>query len=773
MMTGAAGGRGGSALGNHLANTKEHGAGARAGESRGLVGETTREQIAELTAIASRARTTKPLYHVFARPQEGAAWKGQDFRKFWESFEKEFGLERQPFAEATHDSDGHQHRVYSLVKRDGTTIRMSQDFARREKLERVTEFDRGERFVVGGHNKAVIRALATERPEIAAAMHAANMHKVPRPVAALSPQARAQQDRTNIKKADIAAATAAAWNRSDSGTAFQAALLEQGLRLARGDKCPLVVDKTGNTHSLRRLLSMDAKGAGGEAPKEQDIRDRLDGLSLPTLAEAKQQPLPENWNVQPVPTPPEPPPTGEAAQTAPAAEPRAAQATETVPSRDACPPASSVGGGGVSGGSASTSGGPSAALTDLGDGPGEPPGPGASPAEQARYRARLAAYEERKGAAWAAYVRGQQGEGPHAAVQSGRGQYGIVQQEGGSAAAAANETNRSEDRWHEHPDIKWNDGAAGCGGEGSGRNNPKDTREHEPGVGLVGGPDRSPAVGGTITDIGNSTDSHSRLGRSAADRAAARAYIKRVATARRLETGIAGMPEAMAALRLARAELSPRWRERRDAHRRVQNDCRQIADLLATHPYLTPADLDPIARANAYAGRLSDADRERRAVAEAAAVVAEEAVAGRSAATRFLAALGIATPEQHRVERMVRDADALAEMARRECPRNDDYRYERTQGETHAYTAQRTLAAWEQRPEVALAMRDHRLNELVAAAMKAGDTQVTAAIKAGNPTAARAIILAREQHEERQHALLDAARNGPENPSSPTGPKRK
>ncbi len=50
---------------------------------------------------------------------------------------------------------------------------------------------------------------------------------------------------------------------------------------------------------------------------------------------------------------------------------------------------------------------PAASLDDASDGPGEPPGPGASPEEQARYRARLAAHEERKGRAWHAWVRAQ------------------------------------------------------------------------------------------------------------------------------------------------------------------------------------------------------------------------------------------------------------------------------------------------------------------------------------------------------------------------------
>ena len=65
---------------------------------------------------------------------------------------------------------------------------------------------------------------------------------------------------------------AQAWAASDSGSAFVAALAEQGLRLAQGDKCAVVVDGTGNTHSLQRMLAMDARATSINARRAAETR---------------------------------------------------------------------------------------------------------------------------------------------------------------------------------------------------------------------------------------------------------------------------------------------------------------------------------------------------------------------------------------------------------------------------------------------------------------------------------------------------------------------
>ena len=279
MISGATRGAGGGALGRHLSNAGMNEA-VRAGESRGLVSTGIEEQVAELTRLGSHAVTNTPLYHVHVDPPEGQPWSEDERSRYWEMFEQEFGLGGRPFASAIHIKGGreHEHRVYLRVESSGKAIRLDHDHARREKLGRVMEFERGEPFVKGAHNRAVIAALEKEgRPEIAAAMRQAGLHEGSRPRARLTPQERQQQDRTKVSKDEVAAQVSAAWAASDNGAAFSAALSEQGLALALGSRCPVVMDQTGNTHEVGRMLRMHAKATGGDAPTAATIRNRLDG----------------------------------------------------------------------------------------------------------------------------------------------------------------------------------------------------------------------------------------------------------------------------------------------------------------------------------------------------------------------------------------------------------------------------------------------------------------------------------------------------------------
>ena len=78
-------------------------------------------------------------------------------------------------------------------------------------------------------------------------------------------------------------AIAYAWRRSDSGKAFQAALAEEGYRLAEGNKRPVVVDPWGKAHNPTRHI---------EGVRARDIKARLSDLDrnkLPKADELQQQ----------------------------------------------------------------------------------------------------------------------------------------------------------------------------------------------------------------------------------------------------------------------------------------------------------------------------------------------------------------------------------------------------------------------------------------------------------------------------------------------------
>ena len=73
------------------------------------------------------------------------------------------------------------------------------------------------------------------------------------------------------------------WHQADSGTAFAAALRNEGWVLAKGDKRDFVlVDSFGETHSLARRI---------EGAKAAEVRERmaeLDAAKLPSVAEARE-----------------------------------------------------------------------------------------------------------------------------------------------------------------------------------------------------------------------------------------------------------------------------------------------------------------------------------------------------------------------------------------------------------------------------------------------------------------------------------------------------
>lgn len=292
MIAGATRGQGGRGLAVHLADLRRSGRindSVVPGASRGLVSSGIAEQLREVTALASHAVSARPLYHVHADPPAGVEFDGGAWERYWRRFEREFGLEGQAFTEAVHTKGGraHCHRVYSLVKPDGSCVRLDHDHARREKICRITEVEEGMPLTKGAHNRAVIAALLREgRDDIAEAI-AELADDGPRPRAPTTPAERAQQQRTGISKRGVQAAVWQAWTASDTGPAFLVALEASGLRLALGDKVPVVVDASGNSHPVARLIGAAAKAAAGERISATLIHDRIRGLDLMPVTEVR------------------------------------------------------------------------------------------------------------------------------------------------------------------------------------------------------------------------------------------------------------------------------------------------------------------------------------------------------------------------------------------------------------------------------------------------------------------------------------------------------
>lgn len=291
MIVGATRGDGGPYIVRHLLTQGigaiEPGANdtAEITASRGLLSEDLDGMVRELVARGRHGRTDRPLIHVHADPPPDQDWISVQWGRWWSLYEDEFDLADRPFVEVTHHKHGreHRHRLYLAVRADGAIVNLSHEYARREKLSRIAEYETGSRFVLGRHNRAVHRRLLEEgRENVAAAMAAAGLLDAPRPEA-VSPQARQQAERTGMDLATVDAAVLLAWQASDGGPALVAALAAAGLHLVMGTKEVLVADRDGRLHPnpLGKLLGRVSKAAGLDRVAAREVRARLAGLLIP------------------------------------------------------------------------------------------------------------------------------------------------------------------------------------------------------------------------------------------------------------------------------------------------------------------------------------------------------------------------------------------------------------------------------------------------------------------------------------------------------------
>ncbi|MFT8700603.1 MAG: hypothetical protein ABF802_06370 [Acetobacter orientalis] len=304
MISGATRGKGGSGLWCHLLDYKRQNDAVMVGASRGLIETGTKDQIKELTTIGRYASHSKPLHHVHADPAKD--WTPDQWADFWQDYENEFSLQKQPFTEVVHVKHGreHKHRVYSLLLPSGSCIRMDNDFIRREKLNRLAEIRTGEPILSGRHNDAVIKALDAEGKKAEAQLLRDAGLKGTRTRGKLKPQERAQQERTHIDKAGLALITLKGW-KGYNPDSLRAQLKAHGCHLAMGDKGPVVIDQTGNVHALNRLVNMASKAEG--KPLKITAKQAVDyvrGYDLPFYADIQkkgkinERTLPELGTVQ-------------------------------------------------------------------------------------------------------------------------------------------------------------------------------------------------------------------------------------------------------------------------------------------------------------------------------------------------------------------------------------------------------------------------------------------------------------------------------------------
>jgi hypothetical protein len=772
VICGAVSGGGGKALGMHLAAPQPHDD-ARPGDSRGLMSEGIEAQTRELTEAARETGHKSPLRHVHASPPPGADWDADTWGRYWSLYERALGLEGCMFAEAIHDKPGddgrppHRHRVYLAVTERGTLVRTGHDYAVQEVVSRITEFDTGAAMVKGAHNvRAATIAASLGREDVAAAMRAAGLLDGARARADLSPAARAQQERTGIGKADIARMTATAWASADTGPAFAAALRDAGLVLAQGDKCPVILDVTGNAHSLQRMLAMAARADGGPAPPAADVAARLAGMDVPMIAIARQA-------ASEVP----PPPTGgmpvpAATATSDATPSPEASGSAPSPSRDGAvaslPPSVSLGGGGGAAPQASVTG-QGASLDDAGPGPGEPPSPGAHPDEIARYRAKLAAHAEAKAKAaarFAAATAAAQERGYSAPASQGGGHHGVVQQKDAAAGIASI---ASAFAHAGREDIRSATPAGRDGYRPSGEGQ-SDTRRSEGRT--RDRADRGEPLGGDGAAVPGGKVRHERDEGAAGDHRHEADEHRRQAFRHRAESG----RFARCAAGLSFAPLLDRLDPARPALRAVASARADIDRRRESAPYADPAARDGKAMAQAAVAALH---AEQQARVRAAATASEHAALAREALpahVRALAAIGWTARARAEVDRLDAQATRLAEAAEYGRPTRATVEKAELCARRLAAMNSKDYEEWQARDGVALDSHEaaldgieKRLREGDPATMRAVETDgLDAAIRAEQKRQAAE----RERHE--RVALLRGTYGQPKQPQDlglPVGPR--
>ncbi|MGN6285510.1 MAG: relaxase/mobilization nuclease domain-containing protein [Afipia sp.] len=251
---------GGADLASHLQNEFDNEL-VEVAEIRGTVAQDLHGAFGEYEAIAAGTRCKEPLYSLSINPS--APLTRDQYRAAIDRIEQGLGLSGQARAVVFHVKHGreHCHVVWSRID----TARM--------------------RAVQLSHDRQKLRTLAREL---------AHEFGLPLPEGLardagqdrqrkndMTLQEKAQAEATGIAPRERRAEITDAFRRSDSATAFRAALKEKGYVLARGDKRGfVVVDRFGKVHSLARQI---------DGVRTRELEDKLAPLAseaIPSVDEA-------------------------------------------------------------------------------------------------------------------------------------------------------------------------------------------------------------------------------------------------------------------------------------------------------------------------------------------------------------------------------------------------------------------------------------------------------------------------------------------------------
>jgi hypothetical protein len=229
---------------------------------RGFSAANIMDAFRDIHVMAGATKCEKPFFHVQVRNRENETLTRPQWEIAADRIERILGLSDQPRAIAFHIDEKtaaeHMHVVWSRIDQDELTARPLPFFHRRLKtISRELELEFGLEAVTN-NRKDQIRFAPTRAEEEQARRLGIDIHET----------------RKLIRTC---------YERSDCGRSFEAALYQEGLILAKGEKRDfLVIDREGGMHALgKRILDVSAS----------QVRHRLADLSrdsLPTVSEARE-----------------------------------------------------------------------------------------------------------------------------------------------------------------------------------------------------------------------------------------------------------------------------------------------------------------------------------------------------------------------------------------------------------------------------------------------------------------------------------------------------
>ena len=240
---------GASNLAAHLMNTRENDH-VDVAEIRGVAGDNLKSAFLEIEATSQGTKATQPFFSVSFNPPEGADISRADFERSFAAVEEKMGLTDQPRAVVFHEKQGREHAHVIWSRIDTEQMRAINLPHSKLKLRDVS--------------RDLHREFGLELPKgLQADKH---WYKDSDPLN--FKQAEWQQaKRLSEDPRDLKNIIGRAYEYSDNAGAFNAALENHAMQLARGDRRGfVVVHHSGEVLGLRQYL-------GGQ--KAKDIRARL------------------------------------------------------------------------------------------------------------------------------------------------------------------------------------------------------------------------------------------------------------------------------------------------------------------------------------------------------------------------------------------------------------------------------------------------------------------------------------------------------------------